>query len=224
MKKAKLKVTTKTFYNKWLYKVSLSLTGATLFRNRPYQDLIDYCNSERPPGPAYLVTVKLWEHRQEVLPVANFLINLDIDSHAFRIERDIFDFYTSDHEIYQEFAKEFEKYIIHQFEPALGTEELLTSSSTIVVKKYPHNRYKHKVFLLPHKMAGDQEGKEKYVEWLKSQDKITCTPSIERWFKTTDWNWDRRYVLVEDEKTLLMLKLRNAEVVGKIQNYIISDK
>jgi hypothetical protein len=40
----------------------------------------------------------------------------------------------------------------------------------------------------------------------------------------TEWNWDRRYVLVEDEGTLLMLKLRNPEVMGSVYNYVLSDK
>ena len=74
-------------------------------------------------------------------------------------------------------------------------------------------------------MANDKEGKKKYIEWLKRQSpKITCTTAIEHWFIKTDWNWDRRYVLVEDESTLLMLKLRNAEVVGRIYKFVISDK
>jgi hypothetical protein len=78
---------------------------------------------------------------------------------------------------------------------------------------------------MPHKMAKDREGKQKYLAWLKSQaPRITCTPAIERWFLTTDWNWDRRYVLVEDESTLLMMKLRGADVVGRVYNFIVCDK
>jgi hypothetical protein len=74
-------------------------------------------------------------------------------------------------------------------------------------------------------MAGDKEGKQKYIAWLKTQeDRVTCTPAVEKWFMTTDWNWDRRYILVQDESTLLMLKLRNSEVVGRIYNYVVSDK
>jgi len=54
--------------------------------------------------------------------------------------------------------------------------------------------------------------------------RVTCTPAVEKWFLITDWNWDRRYILVEDDQTLLMMKLRNADVVGKIYNFVISDK
>jgi hypothetical protein len=135
------------------------------------------------------------------------------------------DFYTNDRNFYEELSLKFESAMLHRFEPNLETLDLLDTPQTILAAKLPHNRYHYKVYLLPHKMAGDKESKKKYVDWLKSQDpRITCTPAVQKWFIKTDWNWDRRYVLVEDEHTLLMLKLRNSEVVGRVYNYIISDK
>ena len=74
-------------------------------------------------------------------------------------------------------------------------------------------------------MANDRPAKKKYIDWLKTQmPRVTCTSAVETWFLATDWNWDRRYILVEDDQTLLMMKLRNADVVGKIYNFVISDK
>jgi hypothetical protein len=63
------------------------------------------------------------------------------------------------------------------------------------------------------------------LDWVESQNgKITISPALKDWFISTNWNWDRRYVLVEDEKTLLMLKLKNSDAVGSIYDYVISDK
>jgi len=74
-------------------------------------------------------------------------------------------------------------------------------------------------------MAFEREDKVKFIEWVEKQKpRITCTNAVKEWFIKTDWNWDRRYVLVEDEQTLLMMKLRGPEVVGKIYNYVICDK
>jgi hypothetical protein len=74
-------------------------------------------------------------------------------------------------------------------------------------------------------MNGDKDEKERFISWVKNQNsKIRLTNSVIKWFINTDWNWDRRYVLVEDEATLLMLKLRNSSVVGRVYNYVISDK
>jgi hypothetical protein len=48
--------------------------------------------------------------------------------------------------------------------------------------------------------------------------------TVKNWFIKTDWNWDRRYVLVEDDQTLFMMQLRSAEVIGKVHEYQILDK
>jgi hypothetical protein len=85
--------------------------------------------------------------------------------------------------------------------------------------------YQHKVFLLPHKLAGDDEGKQKYLNWVDTQgDKIKISECTKQWFLATNWNWDRRYVYVDSEQTLLMLKLRNPDVIGRVYDYVVVDK
>ena len=54
--------------------------------------------------------------------------------------------------------------------------------------------------------------------------RILISPIVKDWFIKTEYNWDRRYVLVEDSQTLLLLKLRNSEALGRIYDYVISDK
>ena len=94
----------------------------------------------------------------------------------------------------------------------------------IAAKKLPHNRYRYKVYLQPHK-SKDKTNKSRYVSWCASQgDKIRMSEAVKTWFIATDWNWDRRYILVDDESTLLMLKLRNSDFVGKIYEYVVVDK
>ena len=55
-------------------------------------------------------------------------------------------------------------------------------------------------------------------------DKISLSESVKMWFITTDWNWDRRYVFVDNEQTLLLLKMRNCDAIGKVYEYKIGDK
>ena len=77
------------------------------------------------------------------------------------------------------------------------------------------------MFLLPHKLRNDKEEKKRYAEWIKNQQgKIKITLAVENWFHKTDWNWDPRYVLVDEESTLLMLKLRNPELVGRVYRFV----
>lgn len=222
----KTKLTSRKFYNKWLYKVSVRQPGAAIFRYKDLNWVKEFCsqaeNTERP----YSVYFKAFQQKESIIELCNFLETYDASAWTKRIENNNIDFYTNDKNFYQGLSLKFAEAVIHRFEPSQDSIEILNNSTSAVsVKKLPHNRYHFKVYLLPHKMAKDREQKRKYVDWLKLQSpKITCTEAVEKWFILTDWNWDRRYVLVEDEHTLLMLKLKNSEVVGRVYNYVLSDK
>ena len=62
------------------------------------------------------------------------------------------------------------------------------------------------------------------VKWIKSQDYLHITDSTAQWFVTTNWNWDRRYIMAQNEKSLLMLKLRCGDLVGPVYDYKLVDK
>ena len=221
----KTQKTNRKFYNKWIYKVSLQIKGSSIFRTHSLDDIREFCLAPSPEKPNYSLHARAWQNRDQILELTEFLLNQKSTIWTKRIENAFMDFYTNDRNFYEELSLKFESAMLHRFEPDPTTLDLLDTPQTILATKLPHNRYHYKVYLLPHKMAGDKESKKKYVDWLKTQDpRITCTPAVQKWFIKTDWNWDRRYVLVEDEHTLLMLKLRNSEVVGRVYNYIISDK
>ncbi len=221
----KTQKTNRKFYNKWIYKVSLQIKGSSIFRTHSLDDIREFCLAPSPEKPNYSLHARAWQNRDQILELTEFLLNQKSTIWTKRIENVFMDFYTNDRNFYEELSLKFESAMLHRFEPDPTTLDLLDTPQTILATKLPHNRYHYKVYLLPHKMAGDKESKKKYVDWLKTQDpRITCTPAVQKWFIKTDWNWDRRYVLVEDEHTLLMLKLRNSEVVGRVYNYIISDK
>jgi hypothetical protein len=226
MNPQKIKTTNKKFYGKWLYKVSLRVNGAGMFRTGTLESVRDFClNDEPPAGRHFSYAARSYKHRDELLRMAHFLIGHNSSEWAKRIEQSQIDLYTNEKEFYENISKEFDDILLHRFEPSADSSELLEKSSAIIVKSLPHNKYRYRVYLLPHKFRGDKEEKTRYIGWLKSQNpKITCTSAIESWILKTDWNWDRRYILVEDESTLLMLKLRNAEVMGRVYNFVVSDK
>ncbi len=226
MNQLKIKPTSRKFYNKWLYKISLRQPGCAIFRYKNLDWIKEFCEKEAIEERTYSVYHKAFLNRDVIHELCIFLEQYDSESWTKRIENQNIDFYTNDPEFYKKFSLEFQEFVIQQFEPSAENIEILNNSnSTVAVKKLPHNRFHYKVYLLPHKMAKDKPAKQKYIDWLKSLgDRVTCTEAVESWFMHTDWNWDRRYILVEDEHTLLMLKLRNSEVVGRIYNYILSDK
>jgi len=222
----KLKKTKKKFYNKWLYKVTLNLSGAGIFRIYDLDTIADLClnNDVKKYIPKW-VEGDLNKNKSTIFDVVKFLKTYNSDDWTKRIERKNLDLYTNNSKFYNSIIKEFDYIVTQAFEPDEKYKDLLEATGTIVVKKLPHDRYRYRVYLLPHKMAGDIDAKLRFISWLKSQQlRITCTDAVERWYLATNWNWDRRYVLVEDEQTLMMLKLRGGDVVGKVYNYQVYDK
>jgi hypothetical protein len=217
--------TNKKFYNKWLYKVTLVMKGTTVLRSYALSDIQEYFSTGTPDSRPHSLLARAWPHKEELIELITELLSYDATTWTKRIEHSYIDFYTNDVNFYNNLSEKFENLISQRFEPDETESNLLEQPQVIITTKLPHNRYKYRVYLKPHKLAGDKAAKEKYVDWLKSQvPRITCTPAVERWFIKTDWNWDRRYVLVEDDNTLLMLKLRNSEVAGRVYNYVIADK
>lgn len=221
----KAKVTRRKFYNKWLYKVSLHISGAGMLRNHTLDEIQEFYLSERPSDRMWTTPGIAWDNRAQLLAVAEFLSDYDKTLWSQRVEHYCLDLYTSDREFYLAVLKEFETDVIGRCEPFENSIELLEDQRIILSKKLPHDKYKYKVFLQPHRLAHDPQAKKEYLVWIAAQNgRITLTDSVKDWFMRTEWNWDRRYVLVEDEQTLLMLKLRNSDIMGKVYNYVISDK
>ena len=222
------KKTKKKFYNKFIYKVSLDLPGATALRYYSIDQLLKldvekYANDQYPYKYNNLKDfekVKLtWIKLEQILS------SVKKQEWMKRLEGNILDFYTNNLDLYNNLCNEFKEIVIVRFQPKKGFEKrLLDSNKLIFVDKIPHDRYHYKVFLNPHKIKSKQE-KLSIIEWFKNQvPNITFTESIQRWILQTDQNYDRRYIYVNNEQTLLMLKLRAPMLMGDVYNYIKSDK
>jgi len=221
------KLTNRKFYNKWLYKVTLRCEGSDVLRFVPFTEIIKFCQEENYDATHYFPSWRKAHNNKENLnKICTFLMGYPENDYNLRIERSAIDIYTNDKNMYDKMSFECLSLVVHRFQPSAENIDILNQDNNcITVKKLPKKRYNFRVYLLPHKMAKDRDGKESILEWMKNQSpKITCSPSIQRWFLDTEWNWDRRYVLVEDESTLLMMKLRGSEVVGRVYNFIVCDK
>ncbi len=220
------KKTNRSFYGKWLYKISLAVQGSSVIRHRTTADLIKlFKNLEKEQLNSYSLNYRAYHNQDQILKLSRFLEKVDNSLYAVRNETSIFDLYTNDTKLFNDTLLEFKECLRLVCSPE--SEEavsLLQNKKNIVVKKYPHDRYHYRVYLLPHKIIDNKE-KMDFLDWIRSQnDRIRLTPTVSTWFLDTKWNWDRRYVLVEDQNTLLMLKLKNSEAVGSIYDYVISDK
>jgi hypothetical protein len=223
----KTKTTKRKFYGKWLYKVTLSVPGIAILRSKTLTETIEFLESKEEEKIKNIFSIhqRARNNSKSIIKVCSFLKNLEETSWTKRIECNLVDFYTNDLELYTNLCNKFQSILIHNFEPEKGMVESLNDQYTILTKKYPHNLYRYKVFLKPHKLKNDPEAKTQFVNWMSDQqDSILISDTVKNWFIKTEWNWDRRYVLVTDANTLLMLKLRSCDAIGKVYEYKIVDK
>jgi hypothetical protein len=219
LKLPKAKKTKKKFYDKWCYKINLSMEGCVIFRLVDIDDIENQLNTKS----AYRSIEKAKRNRENILTLAELLANNDRNSWQLRIEGERIDVYTNDEKLYNDVILNFTYSIIARFEP--DQTMLSDDKNKIITNTLPHGRFRFKVYLKPHRLARDVEAKNSYLSWIDTQSpRISISESVKSWFISTDWNWDRRYIWVEDESTLLMLKLRNADVCGKVYEYQLCDK
>ena len=211
MTKIKTKFHNRKFYGKWLFKITLEIHGAYLLRREAnsYNTLFNRYSDD---------------HRQQILDLKNYLDVRQSLGLQTRIESNCVDIYTNDRTVYDDISKDFADIVKHRYE-AISTEGIDNDGHQVFVKKLPHDTYQYKVFLKPHTFDNDDQSKKIYLEWLGTQgSKIKISDKVKEWFMITNWNWDRRYIYVEDESTLLMLSMRNPNVLGTVYKHIIIDK
>lgn len=192
--------TKRKFYNKWLYKITLEIRHCGVFRHND----VDSISKNSTLG-------------LEVRNLATLLA--EIKEYQLRIENKFVDIYLDSKDEIDKLASQFQNNIVHVCYPHPDLLLNNTSSKNIIANKLPYDRYRFKVFLKPHNMK-DKDQKQTYLDWLESQNpRIFITNSTKQWFLNTDWNWDRRYMYVEDDKTLVMAKMRQSDVLGSIYTY-----
>ena len=155
----KSKTTSRKFYGKWLYKASIYIPGVAILRSKSLDDIIDFLAKPLPQTTNYRhsLNVKAHANAAYLIKLCKFLKPLQIHLWTKRIETNQLDFYTNDQSIYNDFCNKFNLILTQKFEPAANDLELLNNQYTIITKKLPHNKYRYRAFLRPHKMKGDIE-------------------------------------------------------------------
>lgn len=216
----KTKISKRKFYNKFDYKVSLQIEGCGSLRYHNISDSKIWLENGTLPKFYLSDRIKLAVivNKDILICLCDVLMKYNNDIWHKRIEGDLIDIYTSNKDLVDELQTNLVDRVTCVFEPCTDT----IKPGTIKVKKLPGEIYNYRVYLLPHKLRGNLEEKAKYISWIKNQSsRIKITESVENWFYKTDWNWDPRYILVDEQSTLLMLKLRNPEIIGRVYKFVI---
>jgi len=208
------KPTKKLFYGKWLYKVSYNIDGCSFIRYKSFDD-VENTIEKLVPNSAY--NRKIINSKDDLVHLTGLLKKVPRNSYDIRVETNIIDVYTSD----EAFFNTMLCLLPGKIRFAQKPEQQLSDKHIILVKKYPQDKFTMRVYMKPHKM--DVSEKPQYIKWLKSVNGVSISDAVSQWFLVTGWNWDRRYILVDSEKTLLMLKLKNSNVIGTVYNLVIQD-
>jgi len=206
------KQTKRKFYNKWLYKITLTIPGIAYCRDRKISNVI--LNSK------FYQNLDIHNLRK----LDNELSSVDKLEWGQRIECNNIDIYTNNKEFFLQLSKNFANITVHRFEP-ISDRLLLEKNNVYIVNDYPYGKFQYKVFLNPLKIGDDLNRRTSFLSWLDSQgDRILISDSVKHWFVNNYWNWDRRYLYVKDEQTLLMMKIRDHDAVGRSYKYLLADK
>jgi len=223
-----LKETKKLFYGKWLYKISLIIPGCGVLRTKSTEDLV-YFLSELPfsfPADQHpqSLQARALKSKSDLLKINELTSHYKKQDFGKRIEGDFFDLYTNKKNIIDELEKEFKDHVRLISKPKIkNIDKLLKNEHSIFVDALPKDKYEYRVYLKPHNVSSDR--KEGFLSWLESQgDRTTLSGSLIEWFRKNSMNWDRRYILVDNEKTLLMIKLHSPDAIGTVYKYEIVDK
>ena len=214
--------TTKKFYDKWLYKVTIDVSQyshALLNFNKFHNRMKEFCEN----GSYWWSFTKhqqnrLKLHKDAIIELVDFVDMYPKTDWSTRTEYNM-SIFTNDVNMYNAMCAKFT--VIERWEPDL-TNATLDTPNVIAVKKLPYGKYRFKVFLKPHKILDPAE-KQEYIKWMNTQvPRITFSEAIQDWIMYTRWSGDARYILVEDEQTLLMLRMRNQAIIGRIYEHVVS--
>ena len=218
--------TTKLFYGKWYYKVTLWFKGCEVFAYHSPAEVVAGLLATSPLDQScYILDVICNRQESYILEMARLLSKFPMGTWADRIERCYFSIYTNDNELYNAVITDFYDDVCECYAPNLDDMELLLDPKVIVCNKLPHNKYEYKVFVCPSRISGSiaVEERHKLLNWMESQfPKMTCTLSFKKWFIGTWWGSERRYFLVDNENTLLLLRMFHPEIIVSVHKYVVS--
>ena len=230
------KKTKKKFYNKYIYKVSLRLPGAYSLRTLGHQEILDFATGLRPPPQSddAMFTTQSWrtknahtilKHGKTWISFLGIINTVPKNEATVRIETDILDVYTNNKTLYGTLCYEFPDITRNRYEPAPGMEDtLLDSNQEIFVKELPHSMYNYQVDLKSPKSLTFGE-LESVADWCRSRKPaIAFTDATYNWLLKRDIFNTRRWIYVDNDSTLLMLRLRCNDLIGTVRKYVKTGK
>ena len=214
----KISKTTKLFYSKWPYKVSVRTRGAYLIRFYGAEILIRRFDDPTDNFSYH----RLKPHELEDLEkcARNVLKLKNIPNIKYRYEGGTINLFTDTIEVFDIICNTFLSKIVEVWKPTNDFEiqHLKDNINNVIVDVLPYNKYKYKVVLRYNTPAAIRES---IFKWLGNNQFSTRPSNATRRFLTCHSYIQSPFIYIEDDKTLMMLQLIAGEQIKKTEKYII---
>jgi hypothetical protein len=214
----KISKTTKLFYGKWPYKVSVHTRGAHLIRFYGADILIrrfdDSNDNFRYHGLKPHDLKDLEKCARGVLKLKS------IPNIKYRYEGGTINLFTDTMEVFNVICNTFLSKIVQVWQPSNDSEiqHLKNNINHIIVDVLPYNKYKYKILLKYNTPAAIRES---VVKWLENNPGSTRPSNATKRFLNCRSYIQSPFIYIEDDKTLMMLQLIAGEQIKKTEKYII---
>lgn len=229
----KLRETKKLHYNKYLYKLSIPNSCATIFRTEFQRDgqlnyarqRLDILHQHHNNKEAF-ITVP-WgtnsrfydrvsnEHYYDAIDIYRYLKNKT--GFIIRCESNTLNIYSNDRKFLISLANKLRHGFIEFWEPAPeNIETLLAGENVIIVNKLP--KYEFKVTL------GKRKGLPSLASWIDANPNLA---KMGDWAKSVCYNngWVKgNYFFVRDKKTLLIAQIMVGDNIQRIDRLVYQDE
>lgn len=201
--------TTKLFYNKWCYKISL------------FDDNIKRIGNNLRFGQ---VIIRQGEKNTLNVLISKYYFRDDL---KFRFEGRDCQIYLSDEKLYQEIVTELNQWIYEVHEPENIEERqfLFDNKRKILCSKLPKGKFNFKI-TLKNNVKWSVEDKKNFRNWLLAsyKEKISISGCSDRWLKNEQRYVQDPFFYVQDEGICSMIGLYISDKIKKIEQFILKDK
>ena len=208
----------KLFYNKWPYKISCKINGASKISIFGLESTHRWCNSNAKARLAYEKEIDKIDLLKFLEAVTPFIKNENVQ---IRVESQNFNLFCKDPSVLKEIDNRLQKWIC-QIEGPTTQEEydfmLENGYKKILVDNLPKDIYQYKIYFKP---SYSLENRFNFLTWTNNYgDKINISTCTRRWFEGhRNWMQDP-FMYVIDTQMLSMIGLFASGSVKKIEEFI----
>ena len=223
-------VTTRLWYNKYLYKSTLIVPGIYCIRQHfTDNDIKGHIqNFKESSWRATLlknVIDKYDENEKDILTIAKILEPYRYDKTVFlRVAEPSVSIFTNNLDLHENIITKFKQFLHVDCRPEKDAIPfLLNSKDTVIVKELPYSRYRYKVIM--NNYTTTHEIPKSLLNWGEAQGEAVRFSRKTRVYFNRPQLWlDQGFMYIEDDTTLMMSKMFLTRCPIRIIKYVLESE